>query len=190
MRPERGPTPGGGPGAGHERVDDAGSLRAYHPVGTGPANLFGEPVLPPAQPVATSIKSAEDIKVHAETLRARVLEAIERWGPITDEAGAERSGVGPNTWRPRRWELEKAGLVVADGIGRTVAGRAATLWRVADRRPTRAVDGPDWSELASRRPGWMGRRAFDDLVAKAMAASNGDAQAARRRVARDLEALS
>jgi hypothetical protein len=153
-------------------------------------NLFGEPVPPPAQPVATSIKSAEDIKIHAETLRAKVLDAIERWGPITDEGGAEASGIGPNTWRPRRRELEKAGLVVADGIGRTVAGRAATLWRVADRQPSPAVDGPDWGQLAARRPGWMGRRAFEDLVAKAMAASDGDAQAARRCVARDLEALS
>ena len=154
-------------------------------------DLFGEGPPPPLQRAsATSVAAAERKRPTAAKQRAEVLDFIRRFGPLTDEAGAKLSGISPNSWRPRRWELEQAGLVVAEGVAEVASGRKATLWRVAGPAPAPTHDAVGWAELAKRRPGWMGRRAFDDLVAKAIAASNGNLQAAQRRVARDLAALS
>ncbi len=153
-------------------------------------NLFGEGPPPPVQRTsATSVAAAEAKKPTATKQRAEVLDFIRRFGPLTDEAGAKLSDISPNSWRPRRRELEQAGLVVADGVAQVASGRKATVWRAPGPVPAPPYEGADWSELAKRRPGWMGRAAFLDLVSKAVAASNGDLQAAQRRVGRDLEAL-
>ena len=62
------------------------------------------------------------IRPVAGTLRARVLAAIEAAGErgLTDEEGCEQ-GMNPSTWRPRRVELEAAGLIrkVAERPGRS-----------------------------------------------------------------------
>ncbi|MDP8975751.1 MAG: hypothetical protein M3N28_05160 [Actinomycetota bacterium] len=152
-------------------------------------DLFGEERPLPAQPVATSVAAAEAKKLTVTKQRAEVLRCIRENGPISDQRGSEMSGIDPSSWRPRRGELARASLVVADGLGETASGRKATLWRVAGPASAPRHEAVDWAELAKSRPGWMGRRAFDDLVTKAIAASNGDLQAARRRVARDMEGL-
>jgi predicted ArsR family transcriptional regulator len=85
---------------------------------------------PPAQKHSrTSRAAAAAIKEHAPTLRERVYYAIMTYGPITDQALAERLGLSENTVRPRRVELVAAGLVRADAeLGRTSSGRAAMRW--------------------------------------------------------------
>ena len=61
--------------------------------------------------------------------RARILELLTAAGPLTDEQIAERLGMEPNTVRPRRGELVRAGLVQAvDEEGRTRTGSRATRW--------------------------------------------------------------
>jgi len=61
--------------------------------------------------------------------RERILDLLGREGPLTDEQIAERLAMEPNTVRPRRGELVKAGLVRAvDEEGRTRTGSRATRW--------------------------------------------------------------
>jgi len=71
------------------------------------------------------------IQPSAAKLRERVYRTIAEYGPITDERGSEASGIAPNTWRPRRLELEKAGRIVAAGASRTRSGRRAVAWTLA-----------------------------------------------------------
>ena len=63
-------------------------------------------------------------------MRARVL-AVIMDGPCTDEEGACRAGMNPSTWRPRRVELEAAGLIrkVAERPGRS--GRMMAVFGAA-----------------------------------------------------------
>jgi hypothetical protein len=77
-----------------------------------------------------SRRAAQSIIPVAGTLRARVLAAIEA-GPCTDEEGTDRTGMNPSTWRPRRVELEAAGLIrkVAERPGRS--GRMMAVWAAA-----------------------------------------------------------
>ena len=72
------------------------------------------------------------IKPCAATLREKAFDAIKAHPQgITDEAGSTFSGMNPNTWRPRRLELEKAGRIVAAGTAKTRSGRKAVTWVVA-----------------------------------------------------------
>ena len=64
-----------------------------------------------------------------DTDRQRILDALERLGPLTDEEIAAAAGLLDNTVRPRRGELVRDGLVVAvDELGKTRAGKRATRW--------------------------------------------------------------
>ena len=87
---------------------------------------FDEPAASPSQAAAARQTPA---KVTGD--RARVLKLLAEAGPLTDEQIAERLGMGPNTVRPRRGELVRAGMVRAvDDAGRTRTGSKATRWGV------------------------------------------------------------
>jgi hypothetical protein len=49
----------------------------------------------------------------------------------TDEEMQLALGMNPNTQRPRRRELEDAGLIVRDGTRKTKSRRNADVWRLA-----------------------------------------------------------
>ena len=87
---------------------------------------------PPAQHHSeTSVAAAEQIKPKAETLRARVLYYLRCCGErgATDEEIQLALGMGGSTQRPRRTELQSAGLIVDSGRKReTVSKRAAVVW--------------------------------------------------------------
>ena len=79
----------------------------------------------------TSAEAADSLD--GETLNAmqrRVLELLQATpGGLTDEEMQRRLGMNPSTQRPRRIELARRGLVVADGTRKTASGRLATVWR-------------------------------------------------------------
>lgn len=68
----------------------------------------------------------------AANLREKVWDCIKSHPQgITDEGIAAQTGLDPNTARPRRLELEKAGRIVASGTAKTRSGRKAVTWVVA-----------------------------------------------------------
>ena len=82
---------------------------------------------------ATSREAAEFIAEDAPTLRKRVFECIKTSGAqgMTDEELQYFCNMDGSTERPRRRELEIAGLVIDSGLTRkTRSGRAATVWRI------------------------------------------------------------
>ena len=87
---------------------------------------------PPSQAHSpTSIAAAVAIKPTTGRLH-RVLIAELAHSPATDEELCDRTGMGGNTQRPRRRELQLAGLVVDSGITRpTRSGKEAVVWRLA-----------------------------------------------------------
>ena len=79
----------------------------------------------------TSAKAADSLRGVAAALRRQVFELIAAAGEtgLTDEEGQEALGMCGNTYRPRRWELEKAEMVKDSGQRRkTRSGRAAAVW--------------------------------------------------------------
>lgn len=81
---------------------------------------------------ATSRAAAEFIAEDAPTLRKRVLQCIAFAGHFgrTDEEIQEHLLMDGSTERPRRRELQIAGLVIDSGETRkTRSGRLATVWR-------------------------------------------------------------
>lgn len=88
--------------------------------------------LPPAQMhSATSIEAAESMVPECATLRRAVLAAVRAAGEdgLTDEEVQDRLAMSGSTQRPRRRELEKAGLVRDSGRTRqTRSGRNAVVW--------------------------------------------------------------
>lgn len=69
----------------------------------------------------------------AQHARKRALAAFEEAGDhgLTDDELERASGLGPNTARPRRIDLLKAGAIVDSGEKRkTRRGHAATVWRI------------------------------------------------------------
>lgn len=78
----------------------------------------------------TSEAAAESIEGVRYTLRERVLMFIQESGGATDIEIANALGLAENTARPRRYELEKLGLIEDSKLRRkTPAGRAAVVWR-------------------------------------------------------------
>lgn len=75
--------------------------------------------------------AAREIEPHVTGLQQRLLDFLEEWGPATDEQIADALGMNPSTERPRRIELERAGLVVQAGVAKTKSGRSAALWKAA-----------------------------------------------------------
>jgi len=77
----------------------------------------------------TSIEAAASMVGKTKTLRETVYEALAQT-PMTDEQIAVRLNLAPNTARPRRIELTKAGRIVEVGKTLTASGRSAVLWGV------------------------------------------------------------
>ncbi len=93
-------------------------------------DLFNPP--PPYQRHSTTSRTAaEKAATSANTLRAKVYEAIctaGSWGATDDELQSALM-MNPSTQRPRRIELVKQGLVEDSGKTRaTRSGRKATVW--------------------------------------------------------------
>ncbi len=77
----------------------------------------------------TSERAAQQIAGRADSLRRHVLEVIQANGPTSDDEGIEITQMNPSTYRPRRIELCKLGLVRDSGLtGKTRSGRTCTLW--------------------------------------------------------------
>ncbi len=92
-------------------------------------NLFDDP--PAQRHSETSVAAAEDIASAAQTLRRMVLLYLKSRHPdgATDEEAQELLMMSPNTQRPRRVELVRAGLVRDSGRTRkTRSGRKAVVW--------------------------------------------------------------
>lgn len=88
----------------------------------------------PAPSVHTSdasIEAAEKIEPSRSRLCQEVFETIKQFGPATDEQIAYYAQMNPSTARPRRLELQREGLIVPAGYGKSKAGRKAQLWAVA-----------------------------------------------------------
>ena len=92
--------------------------------------LFDAPPSLPYQPGSvTSRAAAESMKEAAVTQRQRVLAYLQQHGGHTDEEMQYALDMLGSTQRPRRLELQRAGLVVDSGAKRkTMSGRLATVW--------------------------------------------------------------
>lgn len=87
-----------------------------------------------------SIQAAPD-RAHVSRGQEAVYECLRLFSPLTDEKLIEKYALwrlhhvwpmqSPSGIRSRRAELVRLGLVVADGEGRTAAGRKCSKWRVA-----------------------------------------------------------
>lgn len=95
-------------------------------------SLFDQPpkrIIPPHNGTPTSQAAAERIEPNASSLRALVLDYIRTSGGATDEEIQVALGMAGNTERPRRRELEQAGLIQDSGTTRrTASGRMAVVW--------------------------------------------------------------
>lgn len=67
------------------------------------------------------------------THKERILKLLKKSKPLTDEEIAAKLDISPNTERPRRLELEAAGLVMACGHGLTKSGKRALLWTATEK---------------------------------------------------------
>jgi hypothetical protein len=77
----------------------------------------------------TSREAAESMKPHAATIRSRVLATITAFGiGVSDQQLATLMDLPENTVRPRRVELERAGLIRHEGYTTTASGRRARCW--------------------------------------------------------------
>lgn len=83
---------------------------------------------PPHNGTETSREAAESVKPTAAQQR----EVVYRWicdnWPCTLQAIEDGTGIEGNSVRPRRWELEAAGRIVAHGHALTRKGRRAVTW--------------------------------------------------------------
>ena len=78
---------------------------------------------------ATSDAARVSLRGRAGTMRRAVYEMIRRDGPLDDKAIQAGLGMRGSTERPRRRELQQAGLIeVAPGTGRTVRWRVTADW--------------------------------------------------------------
>ncbi len=90
--------------------------------------LFDSDGAPYVRGSQTSLEAARAIIPRRGTEEWRVLVQIHAKGPLTDEQIQDDLDMNPSTERPRRVKLVQKGLVRAAGIGKTKAGRKATLW--------------------------------------------------------------
>lgn len=88
---------------------------------------------PAQQHSLTSKAAAQDIERKIGRLHRLVLVALAGGGQ-TDEALMNITGLGANTLRPRRRELQLMGKVRDSGKTRLVAsGKSAVVWELAER---------------------------------------------------------
>ena len=101
-------------------------------VKSHPRRVRASTSLPYAPGSDTSREAAEKAEGTAEAGRARVLSLLRRQGPMTLQQIEDALGWNGNTVRPRRCELEAAGLVVDSGkTAKTKSGHNAVLWEAA-----------------------------------------------------------
>lgn len=103
-----------------------------HFVTCGQADVWRRP--PAQHHSAESVNAATQIAPKVTGLQQKVLTALKRLGPLTDEEIATALNMNPSTARPRRIELAAAGLVVRDGTGSTKSGRPAARWALNQQR--------------------------------------------------------
>ena len=77
----------------------------------------------------TSLDAAISMSGKTKNLRELVFNAIKAM-PMTDEELSNLLNLAPNTCRPRRVELVRAGRIVEIGKRPTASGRSATVWAV------------------------------------------------------------
>jgi hypothetical protein len=85
----------------------------------------------PSVPTHTSRAAATRIEGATHNLRGEVFAAIEEAGAtgLTDEEGMDVTSIAPNTYRPRRRELEQARVIRPRAETRpTRSGRQAQVW--------------------------------------------------------------
>jgi hypothetical protein len=93
-------------------------------------DLFA-PAPPCVRSSPTSVAAAEAIAPDVPALERRVLEWLRDRGEFggTDQEMQESLAMTPDTQRPRRWTLQKLGLVADSGRRRkTRTGRDAVVW--------------------------------------------------------------
>lgn len=98
---------------------------------------------PPAQRHSeTSLEAADLIRPYVNAMQAEVLDYLCSLGEAgaTDIEGVAATGMNPSTWRPRRGELEDAGLVLKTEAKRpTGNGKATAYVYVATERGHEAL---------------------------------------------------
>lgn len=87
---------------------------------------------PPSQAHSdTSRAAARSIKGKSAAQRAEILAHLSVNGPASDEQLQRELGMAQNSERPRRVELERAGLIRDSGRRATAeSGRRVVLWEV------------------------------------------------------------
>jgi hypothetical protein len=86
---------------------------------------------PAVQHSITSMQAADSLDARTlNDLQRRVYDFIAGCvDGATDEEMQRAMDMSPNTQRPRRWELERRGLIVARGTRLTRSRRKAVVWR-------------------------------------------------------------
>lgn len=98
-------------------------------------DLFSEqPAPPPPDELArsndtTSLDAAKTVSAYQRSQQQQdLIDVLEVHGPLTDEQMVQLTAMNPNSQRPRRRELEKAGVLCEAGEARTASGRKAKTW--------------------------------------------------------------
>lgn len=93
-------------------------------------DILYESIVAPSQAhSATSRQAAESIQRHIGPLHRRILQWMEQNVGGTDEQIGDALNIPPNTFRPRRRELEKLGRIKDSGqTAKTKSGRDAIVW--------------------------------------------------------------
>jgi hypothetical protein len=80
-------------------------------------------------PLFTSSQARRQIAPRVPSIREQVYAYIRESNGVTDEEIQAALNLNPNTSRPRRIELAKAGRIVPVGTRRTRSGALAVCWR-------------------------------------------------------------
>lgn len=86
----------------------------------------------------TSLEAAHAVKPKTARYREQIYTYIREHPGSTDEQIAAGTGLSPNTARPRRVELQKAGRIAANGSTLTASGRSARTWGIVPTRSSMA----------------------------------------------------
>ena len=120
----------------YDPLDEAGERRRRSTRREEQPGLFDTPTIAHQPHSNTSKAAALAIQPKAGTLRARVLRHLEACGSAgaTDEELQVALNMNASTERPRRIELEKAGLVEKTDRRRpTLSGRSAAVYVAVER---------------------------------------------------------
>ena len=94
---------------------------------------------------STSKAAAKAVEPFARTARYRVWQFIRDNPRCTDQHVQHALTMNPNTQRPRRVELESAGLIRPHGQSKTPRGSEGVAWVVTDKSYPQ-----DWSKVERR----------------------------------------